>query len=395
MAPSWLSLCPRSAWLRRAAHVSVGAALAVTAGAGQASAGTQGGQPGSRPTAIVSIGDSIAAGVGGGDYYPETDRFGDWCLRSPNAVVEKVALPGIDKAVNLACGGALTDNVRLGGWPWFSERPQLERLRDVARDNDVKVITVGIGINDVPIFAVVLHCALSYIAHGPECQRLWDGAASARIRSIEPKMVQVFSDIRTVMRDAGYADDSYQVISSTYASPLGTAIRYGRSARIRNGCPFSDAGTRWAHDVMAPEFNAMVRRVAARAGGVRVFDLEGSFDGRQVCAPGITHADEWARGLFIDPAQLRHGGPWSNLIEQSMHPNIEGYRQMSGCFREFAPMHATEGHCVANRDGNLTARPGRATQTVELRPSTSSVDLAQVQRRNVVATGQPSSCGPR
>src|SRR5437588_1090933 len=140
----------RRSSLRPAAAATAATVMAVLGIAGPAadSAGAAGSAH--RSTAIVAMGDSIASGEAGGDYEPDSNRFGDWCHRSTHAQVRQVRLPGVETSVNVACSGARTDNVRLGGTSWYSEGPQTERTRQVARADDVKVITLTVGLNDVP-----------------------------------------------------------------------------------------------------------------------------------------------------------------------------------------------------------------------------------------------------
>jgi hypothetical protein len=100
-------------------------------------------------------------------------------------------------------------------------------------------------------------------------------------------------------------------------------------------------------------FSEMTSTAAAQA-GVRYLELNGAFDGHEVCAEGATTDTEWVRGTFVDPAQLPHG-IGVNVVQQSLHPHHVGHAQMARCVTEFYAMPAREARCAAGSDGNLHA----------------------------------------
>jgi hypothetical protein len=324
------------------------ATLALGTGATPSSAAS----PGSRPAAIVAMGDSFASGEGGGDYENGSNRAGDWCHRSRGSAIQQAAIPGVT-AVNLACSGATTENVRLGGTPWNTERPQAEQLRDVARRYQVKMITLTVGTNDIPFVLMVVDCIRAYFQVGPSCSGTWSSVLPGRLRALEPRLVRVLTDIRAVMRDAGYRDKDYQLVVESYAAPVAPRFRYPAPARAINGCPFTTRDGAWAHDVGVPATNRDLGRAAAAVPGVRFLDLTGAFDGREACAEGITRASEWVLGVSIDLRQLQAGlGP--NLVQQSLHPNAKAQGQIARCLRQFYALAAPRAHCRQGRDGNLS-----------------------------------------
>ena len=116
--------------------------------------------PGTGPTAVVALGDSAISGEGAGAYEPGTNGpGGDFCHRSTRALIQQTAIPGIQSRISLACSGAASSDVRINGTAQYTEPSQADRLRAVARDNDVKMIVLQIGANDDPQFAgTVLSC---------------------------------------------------------------------------------------------------------------------------------------------------------------------------------------------------------------------------------------------
>ena len=118
------------------------------------------GRTADRPTAVVSLGDSAISGEGAGAYEPGTDgpvattataRRTRWS-RPPS-------IAGIQARVNMACSGAASSDVRIGGTSHYTEPSQAEQLRAVAAAYDVKLLVLQVGANDEPAFAdSVLTC---------------------------------------------------------------------------------------------------------------------------------------------------------------------------------------------------------------------------------------------
>jgi hypothetical protein len=108
-------------------------------------------------------------------------------------------------------------------------------------------------------------------------------------------------------------------------------------------------GDSWAID----QFSAMTATAAAQA-GVRYLELNGAFNGHEVCAAGASARTEWVRGTFVDPAQLPHG-IGINVVQQSMHPHHLGHAQMRRCVTEFYSLPGREARCAIGADGNLHA----------------------------------------
>ncbi len=314
-----------------------------------------------RPTAIVAIGDSFAAGEGAGSYEPASDRFGNICHRSTVGQVNQTAVPGVSARISIGCSGATTDNVRLGGEPRYGEAPQAEQLRTVARNYQVKTVVLTAGMNNIGFANLVIDCMRAYFLLGPRCQDSWQPKVTAALETVRPKLTQVVADIRTVMRDAGYADGDYQLILQSYASPFTGESRYSITKAF-HGCAFRDDDARWARDVAVPQIAATISGVAADT-GARYLDLGPTVYGREVCAKGITHSQEWANGVFFDIAQLRNGLP-EGVVVQSAHPNSKGYAQMARCLTAFHAQQAAKARCVRGADGNATSVPVSAVPPV-------------------------------
>jgi lysophospholipase L1-like esterase len=355
-------------WSRNAARpfvlIPAAAVLVLTAAAGPAAAESSGEPPGApkppgaeRPTAVVAMGDSTASGEGGGHYDPASDRFGAWCHRSANAVVALAALRGVDTAVNLGCSGASTKAVRLDGKDWYGEPPQAQQLRSVARSHRIRTVTLTVGANDVPFAALEIHCTSMYYLPGPSCRKHWQRQLPKRLAEIQSDLVGTLTDIRTVLRETGYAEGDYEIVVQTYASPVAKRLRYPYLLRPLHGCPIRDGDAAWAHDHAIHDLNAMMIRAARQVPGVRVLDLSTSFAGREPCAMGISRSEEWINGMFLDLSQLR-SGPGPQVLQQALHPNAAGYRHVARCFEQFHATTERYGHCAQTEQGSLRASSG-------------------------------------
>lgn len=325
-----------------------------------------------RPVAVVAMGDSILSGESAGSYEPGTDRPGNVCHRSAVSEIAVTTVPGVDRRINLACSGAATENVALGGAPRYGEAPQAEQLRAVARDNRVILVALSVGANDVGFSTMVLDCIKAYFLLGPRCQDVWATRLPAQLAATAPRIAQNLADIRTVMREAGYADGAYQLVLQSYSSPVTEDMRYFFT-RPFEGCPIRFDDARWARASAVPQFSATMGQVAAAA-GARFLDLGPALRGREVCARGITHAQEWASGLVVDAAQIVNGAG-ANLVQQSFHPNALGHAQLGRCLTAFAALSATvpAARCVRGADGNLApvalSTTGPATAATRVVPT--------------------------
>ena len=325
------------------------ATTAVVAGSAPAAAA-----PPTGPTAAVALGDSIASGEAAGAYEPGTDRAGNFCHRSTRAYIQVAPFTGIDRRFNLACSGATTSNVAVGGASQYGEGSQTTRLGAIARTYRVRLVTVTVGANDVGFAPLVLDCIKAYFLLGPRCEDIWAPKFPPGLAAMAPRLRANLADIRGVMRSAGYADGDYQLVLQSYSSPVTEDNRYVFT-RAFEGCPLRLDDSKWARDSVVSQFTATMGAVATQA-GVRFLDMGPALRGREVCARGITHAQEWAKGIQIDVAQIENG-LGLNLVQQSMHPNALGHAQFGRCLASFAALTASAARCVRQADGNLTAVP--------------------------------------
>ena len=304
-----------------------------------------------RPTAIVALGDSAISGESAGSYEPGTDGPEDYCHRSANAEIHRTAIPGIDATVNLACSGAATSDIRIGGTSHYTEPPQSDQLRSIARQYDVRMLVLLVGANDEPAFSdTVLACVQAWLhPFGPGCASTAGATWPARVAAMAPKVEAVVNDLRTVMREAGYAEDAYQFVLQSYASPVTENMAWYHAFQ---GCPYRIGDALWGRTTAVPLLSAALRGVAART-GVRFLDFDRATDGHEACT--TASSSWWENPLVVDDSQILRSGITSHIVQQSYHPNAAGHGQFGRCLTEFAALPAREGSCLVGTDGALHA----------------------------------------
>ena len=312
-----------------------------------------------KQTAAVAMGDSEISGEGAGNYQRGTDGPTDYCHRSLNAWIEKVSI-GVDARINLACSGAASANLTIGGPGQYGEPSQADQLASVAKQYAVRYIFVTVGANDNPNFgATAEHCVYAYVFQtGYGCAQIDGPTWSSRVAAMEPKVENALSNIKMVMSDDHYKTGSYHLVVVSYGgSAPEPPTRYSDSnywGKVLNGCPLYDSDSKWGHDTAEPVLDAGERTVATTL-GLRFLDMVQGFYGHEVCAQGITAAQQWVTGLRYDPTVW----DWWNehAVQQSFHPNAAGHTEISDCVDEFIPQLYREGICQIGSDGNLHSGP--------------------------------------
>ncbi|MEU6169159.1 GDSL-type esterase/lipase family protein [Streptomyces tanashiensis] len=346
-------------------HRALRALLALCTAAGLASvaAPTATAAPGTGPTAVVAMGDSYISGEAGrwqgnsltnsgsrngtdrawtGSAYDPSRVYGSTaggCHRSDTSEVRSAG-PIAGSLINLACSGATTKNVfraSQGGQAYKGEAPQADQLAAVAAANDVELIALSIGGNDLGFADIITTCATDYIVWYSYCHDDQQAEVDARIDGVMADVGKSVDEIRAVMTAAGYAASDYRIVLQSYPSPIPRAAdnRYGESGWARTntgGCPFWNADSDWARDSLVPQLAARLKGVAT-AKGVQFLDLRDALQGREVCAkaakqvtatvPPSGTASEWARWIDSQSTQ--------GLVQESMHPNAYGQQALGRC----------------------------------------------------------------
>ncbi|MDN5748592.1 MAG: GDSL-type esterase/lipase family protein [Pseudonocardia sp.] len=313
-----------------------------------------------RPTAVVALGDSAAAGDGAGDYVPGTrGEDGNWCHRSPHAYVHRTGLAV--ESVNLACSGAQAADVGFGTSTHYTEGSQAQRLVAVAREHRVTTVVLQVGANDEPeLTGTGIACIRAFLdPREPPCRETLGPQVPARMAAVAPRVETAVGDVREAMRRAGYRDDDYAFVLASYASPVSELMVPLAGAR---GCPYSRADAAWGRMVLFPALSDALRGVAERT-GVRFLDLDRATEGYEACTR-TPWTQEWQRRITVDAEALVHGGLDAvgyHLAQESFHPTAAAHGAMGRCLGAFVQTNAPSGACVVGADGRLGVEGGART----------------------------------
>ncbi|MBA3489912.1 MAG: hypothetical protein H0T78_10320 [Longispora sp.] len=347
-----------------------------------------------RPTAIVSLGDSYISGEGGRwfgnsnsftgsrdgtdrayrgglSYDPRSvygNSYDNGCNRSDVAEIMSNEIP-VDRKFNLACSGAKTAHLlphSAGGADFKGEAPQITQLAGVARENDIKLIAVSIGGNDLGFSPQFINCITGYIGSSSTNPLHCAGGSQDELHSRLPAAMErvgvVIHEIRRVMAENGKAPASYRIILQSYASvlPRASEARYSQSGSERTrvgGCPSWNEDLTWFRDLGISQIAEALRSVSSSQ-GIEFLDLQDLLEGREVCSihtqladannPPSPETSEWARFLTLGMLQGQR--------DESMHPNAYGQQAAGKCL-ELAYTHGP---------GNFTCEntPGRGPRDV-------------------------------
>jgi lysophospholipase L1-like esterase len=308
-----------------------------------------------RPTAVVSLGDSAMSGEGAGNYEPGTrGENGNWCHRSLNAMVHRTQLAS--RTFNLACSGADSANVSLADTEHYTEGSQARRLIAIAQANRVTAVLVQVGTNDEPEFAdTLVGCIKEWFnpfssGCAPKLRPQWPG----RLAAMAPRVEAALADVRSAMRQAGYADSAYSLVLTSYASPL--TENMDPVAHGPQGCPVKLSDAKYGRTEAVPQLSTALKGAATRA-GVKFLDFSRATEGHEACTLA---GAEWQRRLTVDPAALVFGGLDAigiHLAQESFHPNATAHGQLGGCVTQFVTSGAATARCLVGSDGNLHPVP--------------------------------------
>ncbi|MFF2081241.1 GDSL-type esterase/lipase family protein [Kitasatospora sp. NPDC058162] len=320
----------------------------------------------SGPTASVTLGDSYISGEAGrwkgnsadsSGNRTGTDRAWTGSSYDPSLVYGPTAASGCDRSdvaevlgaqgvaqqqINLACSGAVTGNIfraSNGGQSLKGEAPQADQLATVAARNNVKLITLSIGGNDLGFSGIISNCVQDYLIWNSYCHDSAQSQIDSQLPTAMSGVGKAIDEIRAVMTGAGYAQSDYRLVLQSYPSPIprSAEMRYPESGWSRSdtgGCPFWDGDADWARDSMVPQISKALAGVAA-AKGAQFLDLSNMLQGHEVCStsaqqptagsgPSAT-TSEWAR--FLDGGFNTTQG----VLQESMHPNYYGQQALGAC----------------------------------------------------------------
>lgn len=400
----------------RALILSVLALLASTLTVTALAPPAQADGPGVGAPWVVTVGDSYISGeagrwagssnasasradaLGGTAYFDNATNTGETikgCHRSKSA---EAYIGGGVNGVNFACSGArvatFTDSSGnfkpgLDFYNNGTQQGQALMLQNFAATRNVKMVAVSIGGNDFNFASVVQRCVTNWLTSPTWAKNYCNDDSSvsnnftaANVAAKRAAIAAAYQNIRTAMRNAGYADGSWTLLVQNYPSPIpnGAGFRYGESGFGRQGtggCGFWNRDADWANSTALPLINAAVGGAAVDSGvaGVRTLNLASAFNGRRLCentvglyeekglanwtTPGAVDQTEWVNQIRTVSTCCGSSSPYS--IQESLHPNYWAQLAARSCIRQaWNAGTPRSGTCGISGTGLLNGEPRMA-----------------------------------
>ncbi len=401
---------------RRTVLAAIGAltsALLSAAGLTLTAAPAQADGPGSGSPWVVTVGDSYISGeagrwagssnasssyadaLGSSAYFDNASGTGeqiDRCHRSKSA---EAYVGGGANGLNLACSGAKTTTYTDGngrfkpGLDFYDDGAghlgQAKLLQQFAAAHNVKMVVVSIGGNDFNFGSIVQTCVTDFLSsptwwkdYCNDDSSVTSNFTSANVTTVRARIATAYTNVRTAMRNAGYADTGWTMLVQNYPSPIpnGSGFRYSESGYSRQntgGCGFWNADANWANATALPTINNAVTGAVGQAGitNGKTLDLSAAFNGRRLCESTVGLYEEkgltsWTQAGAVDKTewvnQIRtvstccSGSPY--YVQESLHPNYWAQLATRSCVRQAYNGGAPRGgRCAISGTGLLNGEP--------------------------------------
>jgi hypothetical protein len=342
--------------------------------------------PGVGTPSVVSVGDSAISGEAGrwagntNNSSNNVDALGStayWDTPTGEAIpgchrskANEIAIGGGVNSANLACSGARTytqayssGNDFKPGLDFYDDGAghigQAKALQSYAATHNVKMVAVLIGANNYGFADIVQQCVVDFLT-SPTWWKDYcydDSSVSSRFTAgnqatITTQVAGAFQNLRTAMRNAGYADNAWTLDVQTYASPLprGSGIRYSESGYTRQstgGCGVWNKDADWANDTAVVAMNNSAKNGAIQSGltNTKVLDMSQLLNGRRLCENTVGLLEEkglanWTVAGAADQtewvSQIRTTstifGPYQ--LQEGLHPSYWGEKALRNCVRQ-------------------------------------------------------------
>jgi hypothetical protein len=344
--------------------------------------------PGVGTPTVVSIGDSAISGeagrwagntndsssrvdaLGSTAYYDNGSNSGETTPGCHRSKAAEIHIGGGVASANLACSGARTytqpynsgDDFK-PGLDFYNDGAghigQALALQQYAATHNVKMVVVLIVANNYHFADIVEACVSDWYTSPswwPNYCQDDDNIAplfTPQNESAETaNYANALVNIRTAMRNAGYADNAWTLLAQTYSSPIprGSGFRYPETGYTRQtvgGCGVWNRDADWANDTVVGTLNRTVRNGSTQSGltNVRIFDAQNALVGRRLCENTVGLLEEknvatWQTKGASDKtewvSQIRTtstiGGPYQ--LQEDGHPNYWGQKALRNCLRQ-------------------------------------------------------------
>jgi hypothetical protein len=351
-----------------------------TAGAAQADG------PGVGAGWVVTVGDSYISGeagrwagntnssssiidaLGSTAYYDNPTNTAETINRCHRSKAAEAYI-GTLNGYNLACSGAKTTTYTDSsgyfkpGLDFYDngagKQGQAKMLQSFASTHNVSMVVVSIGGNNFNFAGVIQQCVTDFLGSPSWFKDFCydDGSVksnftTANTAAQRAAIATAYQNIRTAMRNAGYADNAWTLVVQNYPSPIpnGGGFRYSQSGYTRQsvgGCGFWNADADWANATALPTINGAVTGAAGDSGltNVRLLNLASAFNGHRLCENTVGLYEEkglssWTQATAVDKTewvnQIRTVSTIGSnyYIQESLHPDYWGQLALRSCVRQ-------------------------------------------------------------
>lgn len=363
---------------------------------------------------VVSVGDSYISGeagrwagssnsssaradaLGSTAYYDNASGTGEAINRCHRSKSAEIHIGGGVGSLNLACSGARTATATgeefKPGLDFYSGSEgvgQARALQTFAGTHNVRMVVVSIGGNDFNFAGIVQQCVQDFLLSPSwwkdycyDDSSVTSNFTTTNVANVRTRIAGALTNIRTAMRNAGYADTQWTMLVQTYPSPIpnGSGFRYSQSGYTRQntgGCGFWNADADWANATALPKINSTVTGAISQAGitNSKVLNLASTFNGRRLCETGVGLYEEvgvanWTSTGAVDRTEwvnqirtVTTAGDSPYYIQESLHPNYWGQLAVRNCVRQAWNAGTPRGGaCVRTATGLLNGEPRMTLQ---------------------------------
>ncbi|MBO0842655.1 MAG: hypothetical protein J2O46_05680 [Nocardioides sp.] len=342
--------------------------------------------PGSGTPYVVTLGDSYIAGEAGrwagnsndgeslidaggsAAYFDNAGHTAETIARCHRSNADEVYLGGGVSGMNLACSGAKTATFTnssgyfkpgIDFYSSGSNQGQALMLQTFATSHNVKAVTISIGGNDFGFADIVTDCVEDFLLSSSldpdyckDDSAATSAMAAANVSAVRARIATAFQNVRTAMRNAGYADTAWTLVVQTYPSPIpaSSAFRYKESGYTRQstgGCGFWNADADYSNNTIVPTINGALTGAEADSGltNVKTLNVTNAFVGRRLCENTVGLVEEeglssWRSAGAVDKTewinQIRTVSTATTdyYIQESIHPNYWGQLALRNCLRQ-------------------------------------------------------------
>src|SRR3954451_3542105 len=362
------------------------AAGATWMGAGACAALADG--PNSGTPTVVAVGDSAISGeagrwagntngssanvdaLGPTAYYDNPSNTGETTTGCHRSKAAEISIGGGVLSANLACSGARTytqpyssGNDFKPGLDFYNDGAghigQALALQQYASTHNVKMVVALIGANNYGFADIVQQCITNWLTSPSWWPNYCsdDSSVTSKFTAsnqslITSQVAGAFQNLRTAMRNAGYADNAWSLVVQTYSSPVprGSGFRYPQSGWSRQnvgGCGIWNRDADWANDTAVTAMNNSARNGATQSGltNIKVFNAQTLLFGHRLCENTVGLLEEVGLGSWTSPgaadrtewvSQVRTVttifGPYQ--LQEGIHPSFWGQKALRNCVRQ-------------------------------------------------------------